>query len=266
MRASRKEVLIGGIDSGDEQSREIQRRLRERGAKAARMAEEASFEREIIRVLIADDQELVRNGFRLILSSYENIKVVGSASDGKVAVERARELRPDVVLMDVRMPVENGIKATREITADPRLCDTRVLILTTFDIDEYVYDALSAGASGFLLKDSDPDEIVHALEVIAAGDALIQPSITRRLVETFVHSRPSRTLPTVKLDTLTDREREVLVMVAQGLTNEEIAGSLVISPATVKTHTARIMSKLDAHDRAQLVVLAYENGLVVPGI
>ena len=162
-------------------------------------------------------------------------------------------------------PIENGIEATAEITADPELADTHVLILTTFDIDEYVYDALSAGASGFMLKDSEPDDIADAIEVVAKGDALIQPSITRRLVETFVESRARKVHSETSLSVLTDREREILALVARGLTNDDIAADLVISPATVKTHVARIMSKLGAHDRAQLVVLAYENGLVVPG-
>ncbi|MEG1561688.1 MAG: response regulator transcription factor [Raoultibacter sp.] len=263
---AQEEILIGGPDSAGRQAREVQQRLRQRSSEAARMADDLAGNKRSLRIVIVDDQDLVRNGFRLILSSYENIVVVGEAGDGRQAVARARELKPDVVLMDIRMPVENGIEATREITADPALIDTRVLILTTFDIDEYVYDALAAGASGFMLKDSEPDEIVYAIETVAAGDALIEPSITRRLVETFVKSRPSQNLPLGSLSALTEREREILALVARGLTNHEIAQSLVISPATVKTHAARIMSKLGAHDRAQLVVLAYENGLVIPGI
>lgn len=222
-----------------------------------------------VRVLVADDQDLVRSGFRLILLSY-GIDVVGEARDGVEAVELASRLHPDVVLMDIRMPHENGIEATRAIHDDPNLADVRVLILTTFDLDEYVYDALAAGASGFLLKDAEPDDIAAAIRVVARGDALIQPSITRRLIETFVAQRPAAAnagaASAQAFRTLTDREREILVLVARGLTNDEIGGDLFISPATVKTHLARIMAKLDAHDRAQLVVRAYEGGLVKPGL
>ena len=218
-----------------------------------------------LRVLIADDQDLMRSGFRLILLSYDGIDVVGEARDGFEAVELAQRLEPDVVLMDIRMPRRNGIEATRDIVANPKLPRTHVLILTTFDLDEYVYDALAAGASGFLLKDSEPDDIVDAVRIVAQGDALIQPSITRRLIETFVNSRPRRARASASLSVLTEREREILGLVARGLTNDDIAERLVISPATVKTHVARVMSKLGAHDRAQLVVLAYENGLVTPG-
>lgn len=221
-----------------------------------------------VRVLVADDQDLVRSGFRLILLSY-GIDVVGEARDGVEAVELASRLHPDVVLMDIRMPHGNGIEATRAIHDDPNLADVRVLILTTFDLDEYVYDALAAGASGFLLKDAEPDDIAAAIRVVARGDALIQPSITRRLIETFVAQRPvaanAGAASAQAFRTLTDREREILVLVARGLTNDEIGGELFISPATVKTHLARIMAKLDAHDRAQLVVRAYEGGLVKPG-
>ncbi|MEG1512144.1 MAG: response regulator transcription factor [Raoultibacter sp.] len=264
MEKPHEEVLIGG-GMPAHPSREGQTRLRQQSAEAVRRAEVQGGAKRVLRVVIADDQDLVRSGFRLILSSYENLVVVGEASDGRQAVECVRKTQPDVVLMDIRMPVENGIEATREITEDPTLRATRVLILTTFDIDEYVYDALSAGASGFMLKDSEPDEIFRAIEIVAAGDALIEPSITRRLVETFVKSRPNRRLSTGVLGSLTEREREILGMVARGLTNGEIASKLFISPATVKTHTARIMAKLGAHDRAQLVVLAYENGLVIAG-
>lgn len=222
-----------------------------------------------LRVLVADDQDLVRSGFRLILMSYEGIDVVGEARDGDQAVELARMLQPDVVLMDIRMPHLNGIEATRIIRGDDALADVRVLILTTFDLDEYVYDALAAGASGFLLKDADPDEIAAAVRVVAQGDALIEPSITRRLVEAFVASRPSRlgagSSVSAAIRALTDREREILAFVARGLSNDEIGEELFISPATVKTHLARIMAKLDAHDRAQLVVAAYEGGLATPG-
>lgn len=219
-----------------------------------------------LRVLIADDQDLVRSGFRLILLSYDGIDVVGEARDGLEAVELAQRLAPDVVLMDIRMPRMNGIDATRDIKANPKLPHTHVLILTTFDLDEYVYDALAAGASGFLLKDAEPDDIVDAVRIVAQGDALIQPSVMKRLVETFAASRPyARPVAAGGLEALTDREREILVLVARGLSNDEIAGKLVISPATVKTHLARIMQKLDAHDRAGLVIAAYESGLVRPG-
>lgn len=221
-----------------------------------------------VRVLVADDQDLVRSGFRLILLTYGDIDVVGEARDGQEAVELAQRLRPDVVLMDIRMPHMNGIEATRAISNDPRLEDVRVLILTTFDLDEYVYDALSAGAGGFLLKDTEPDEIASAVRVVAAGEALIEPSITRRLIETFVAARPGVPAGAAAcgIDQLTDREREILTLVARGLNNDQIGERLFISPATVKTHLARIMAKLDAHDRAQLVVRAYESGLVKPGV
>ena len=224
-----------------------------------------------ITVLIADDQDLVRSGFRLILGSYEGLDVVGEARNGEEALYLAQKLRPDVVLMDIRMPVLNGIDATRDITSNPALKKTHVLVLTTFDVDEYVYDALSAGASGFLLKDAEPDDIVEAIHVVARGDALIQPSVMRRLVETFVASRPKTGRGALSGDaarsavlSLTEREREILTLVARGLSNDEIADELVISPATVKTHLARIMSKTGSHDRAQLVVCAYESGLVSP--
>ena len=219
-----------------------------------------------LRVLIADDQDLVRSGFRLILLSYDGIDVVGEARDGFEAVELAQRLEPDVVLMDIRMPRRNGIEATRDIVANPKLPRTHVLILTTFDLDEYVYDALAAGASGFLLKDSEPDDIVDAVRIVAQGDALIQPSVMKRLVETFAASRPYlHATAGAGLAALTDREREILILVARGLSNDDIAQHLVISPATVKTHLARIMQKLDAHDRAGLVICAYESGLVKPG-
>lgn len=259
------EELIGGTELYDDRYRQMQERLRQRSEEAARMADAAHAQAGDVRVLIADDQDLVRSGFRLILSSYDYIKVVGEAENGAAAFDQALKLLPDVVLMDIRMPVENGIEATRRIVADAALENTRVLVLTTFDVDEYVYDALQAGASGFMLKDAEPDDIVRAIHVVAQGDALIQPSITRRLVETFVQSRVREAGAAHAFDALTEREREILKLVAHGLNNDEIADTLVISPATVKTHIARVMAKLAAHDRAQLVVQAYEHGLVVPG-
>ncbi|MEA5019057.1 MAG: response regulator transcription factor [Gordonibacter sp.] len=261
------EQLIGGSFQ-DDAYRAAQERLRQRSAQAAQRADEQWRDDAVVRVVIADDQDLVRSGFRLILSSYPDLKVVGEAGDGHQAVECVRETRPDVVLMDIRMPVENGIEATRAIMDDPQLAGTHVLILTTFDIDEYVYDALAAGASGFMLKDAEPDDIAAAIRVVAKGDALIQPSVMRRLVETFVRTRPVSNAEGSSNDdpfaALTDREREILVLVARGLANDEIGSDLFISPATVKTHLARIMAKLGAHDRAQLVVRAYEGGLVKP--
>lgn len=225
---------------------------------------------EKIRVLIADDQELIRSGFKAILSTYPQIEVVGIAKDGLEAVEMASALKPDVVLMDIRMPNMNGIEATRSIVSNPVLGGTHVLVLTTFDVDEYVYDALSAGASGFLLKDADCDEIVRAIGIVNRGDALIEPSVMSRLVKTFARSSggaqaATRAASQEIIDSLTEREREILINVASGLSNEQIADKLFISPATVKTHLARIMSKTDAHDRAQLVIFAYENGMVTVG-
>lgn len=223
-----------------------------------------------IKVLIADDQELVRSGYKAILSTYSDFEIAGVAKDGAEAVAMAQELRPDVVLMDIRMPNRNGIEATRDMAQNPLLKDTHVLVLTTFDIDEYVYDALSAGASGFLLKDAEPDEIADAIRIIARGDALIQPSIMKRLIEDFSGARGALRPSGGKghadaLKSLTDREREILSLVARGLGNDEIAERLYISPATVKTHIGRIMSKTSSHDRAQIVVFAYESGLVKPG-
>jgi DNA-binding NarL/FixJ family response regulator len=215
-----------------------------------------------VRVLVADDQALVRSGLRLLLEHADGIEVVAEAGDGAAALERVRRDRPDVVLMDIRMPVMDGLEATRRIAADRALAGVRVIMLTTFDHDEYVFEALHAGASGFLLKHIDPDDLRAAVRVVADGEALLSPSVTRRLIAEFV-SRPDRRRHSpAELEELTDREREVMALVAEGLTNEEIAGRLVISPATAKTHVSRILLKLDARDRAQLVVIAYESGLV----
>jgi DNA-binding NarL/FixJ family response regulator len=214
-----------------------------------------------IRVLLADDQTLVRSGFRELLERTDGIEVVGEVADGSAAVERVRAERPDVVLMDIRMPVMDGLEATRTIAADRDLTDVRVLMLTTFDLDEYVFEALHAGASGFLLKDVEPDELRNAVRVVAAGDALLSPSVTRQLISEFV-SRPSHERHTpAELEELTEREREVLALIATGLSNREIAERLIISPATAKTHVSRILLKLDARDRAQLVVIAFQSGL-----
>ncbi|MEG3629789.1 response regulator transcription factor [Streptomyces poriticola] len=218
----------------------------------------------MIKVVLADDQRLVRAGFRSILEDEDDIAVVGEAGDGAEALTACRTLHPDVVLLDIRMPGVDGLQAARDIAADARLADVRVVILTTFDLDDYVYGALRAGATGFLVKDTEPEELVHAVRVAARGDALISPSITRRLIAEFAgRVRPPE--PGPRLNALTDREREVMRLVAAGLTNDEIAASLVLSPATAKTHVSRIMTKLDARDRAQLVVLAYESGMVRPG-
>ncbi len=219
----------------------------------------------MIRVLLADDQSLIRAGFRILLESADDIEVVGEAVDGAQAAELARRHRADVVLMDIRMPNVDGLEATRRIAADDDLAGVRVIILTTFESDEYVYQAIRAGASGFLVKDSEPAELIQAVRVVARGEALLSPSVTRKLI-TDLASRPDGPRRTGhELDGLTAREREVMTLVAAGLSNDEIAGRLYVSPLTAKTHVSRIMTKLDARDRAQLVVMAYECGLVVPG-
>ncbi|NLT54208.1 MAG: response regulator transcription factor [Actinomycetales bacterium] len=219
----------------------------------------------MIRVLVADDQVLLRRAFAALLDSDEGVQVVAEAGTGREAVERSRATLPDVVLMDIRMPIMDGIAATREICADPVLRGTRVLVLTTFDLDEYVYEALRAGASGFLLKDVEPVELLRAVRVVAAGDALLAPRVTRRLILEFA-ARPGTSAPSSGVvDRLTEREREIVRLVAYGLSNLEIAGQLVISPLTVKTHVSRVLSKLGCRDRAQLVGLAYEHHLVRPG-
>jgi DNA-binding NarL/FixJ family response regulator len=217
----------------------------------------------MIEVLLADDQGLVRAGFRSILDDEDDITVTGEAADGEQAVAACRALRPDVALLDVRMPGMDGLEAAREITADPRLGGVHVVILTTFDLDEYVYGALRAGATGFLLKDTEPAEMIRAVRVAARGDALITPSVTRRLIGEFA-GRVEAPEPGPRLKALTEREREVMLLVAAGQSNDEIAARLVLSPATVKSHVSRIMAKLDVRDRAQLVVLAYESGMVNP--
>ena len=220
----------------------------------------------MIRVVVADDQALVRAGFSVLLNTADDIEVVGQAGDGSEAVDVVTHERPDVVLMDIRMPGTDGLEATRRITADERLTGTKVLILTTFDLDEYVFEAIRAGASGFLLKETLPDDLLAAVRVVAGGQALLAPSVTRRLLEEFMH-RPA--VADVQrppwLDTLTAREHEVLGAVAHGLSNSEIADSLYMSPATAKTHVSRLLAKLHARDRAQLVMLAYEAGVVAPG-
>jgi DNA-binding NarL/FixJ family response regulator len=218
-----------------------------------------------VRVLIVDDQALVRTGFRMILEAEPDIDVVGEAGDGADAVAQARRLQPDVVLMDVRMPELDGIEATRRLLANGSAGEAKVVMLTTFDMDEYVYDALRAGASGFLLKDVPPEQLVDGIRAVANGDALLAPSITRRLIEEFVRSGPTRTEPPAALAELTSRELEVLRLIARGKSNAEIARELFVSDTTVKTHVAHVLMKLDLRDRVQAVVLAYESGLVQPG-
>jgi DNA-binding NarL/FixJ family response regulator len=222
----------------------------------------------VIRVLLADDQSLVRAGFRALLASTDDLEVVAEAGDGADAVRRARDTAPDVVLMDIRMPGQDGLAATREILADSRLAGVRVLVLTTFAEDEYIFEALRHGAAGFLVKDTEPEELIAAIRVVHRGEALLSPTVTRRLIAEFAARaktpRAGKELARA-LQRLTDREREVLTLAAQGLSNDEIAERLVVSPATAKTHVSRTMTKLDARDRAQLVVIGYESGLVRPG-
>ncbi|MFI8824379.1 response regulator [Streptomyces sp. NPDC053431] len=217
----------------------------------------------MIRVLLVDDQPLIRSGFRALLDLEDDIEVVAEAADGREGLELAREHLPDIALVDIQMPVVDGIETTRRIAADPALAGVRVVVLTNYGLDEYVFDALRAGAAGFLVKDIVPDDFLHAVRVAARGDALLAPSITRKLIDRYV-SQPLETGAGAALDVLTGREREAVALVARGLSNDEIADRMVISPMTVKTHVNRAMTKLHARDRAQLVVLAYESGLVAP--
>ncbi|MEC3998733.1 response regulator transcription factor [Actinacidiphila sp. DG2A-62] len=218
----------------------------------------------MIRVVLADDQALVRAGFRALLDAQQDIEVVGEAADGEEALRQVRALTPDVVLMDIRMPLTDGLAATRRITDDAALAAVRVVVLTTFELDEYVFEAIRSGASGFLVKDTEPAELLRAVRAVVAGDALLSPGVTRRLIAEFA-ARSKEPAAAAGLDRLTEREREVMALVGIGLTNEEIARRLVVSPLTAKTHVSRTMVKLGARDRAQLVVLAYESGLVRPG-
>jgi DNA-binding NarL/FixJ family response regulator len=219
----------------------------------------------VIRLVLVDDQPLVRVGLRALIEPEPDLEVVAEAADGRQALEVARAAKPDLVVMDIRMPLMDGLEATRAIAADPELAAVRVLVLTTFEIDEYVFEALRAGAGGFLLKDADPAELLRAIRVVAAGESLLSPSVTRRLVESFARQpAPSAPRSTLLAD-LTAREREVVALVGNGLSNDEISARLVISPATARTHVYRAMSKLGARDRAQVVVFAYETGLVAPG-
>jgi DNA-binding NarL/FixJ family response regulator len=219
----------------------------------------------VIRVVLAEDQPIVRAGFHALLDSREDVQVVGEAATGREALEQARMQRPDVVVMDIRMPEMDGLEATRRITSDPALTGTRVLVLTTFELDEYVFGALDAGASGFLLKGGEPADLVQAIRILAGGESLLAPSVTRRLIDTYV-SRPRRAVETEHegLAELTTREREVLTLIADGMTNAEIAQVLQLSPLTAKTHVSRILMKLGARDRVQLAIIAYRSGIVQP--
>ena len=218
-----------------------------------------------VRVGVADDQPLIRTGLRTMIDHAPDLELVGEAENGEQAVDLARRYQPDVVLMDIRMPLLDGVEATRRITADPGMGGVRVVVLTTFDADDYVFAAIRAGASGFLLKDAPPEDVLDAIRVVAGGDALLAPSVTRRLIEELA-ARPDADRPAPPaLDVLTDREREVLALVGRGLSNAEIGAALYVSPATAKTHVSHVMTKLDARDRAQLVVVAYESGLIRPG-
>jgi DNA-binding NarL/FixJ family response regulator len=219
----------------------------------------------VISVVVADDQAVVRVGCRALLEAEPDLEVVGEAADGAAAVAVVRSTRPDLVLMDIRMPGVDGLAATRAITADPALADVRVLILTTFEIDEYVFEAIRAGASGFMVKDAEPEDLVRAVRAVAAGDGSLSPGATRRLIAEFASQPERRAATAASLDLLTERERDVLAAIATGASNDEIADVLVISPATVRTHITRVLSKLGARDRAQLVVMAFEAGLVAPG-
>ncbi|MET9342523.1 response regulator transcription factor [Nonomuraea sp. NPDC003804] len=215
----------------------------------------------MIRVLIADDQPLIRIGLRVLIETEDDLEVAGEAADGERALELTRRLRPDVVLMDIRMPGADGLATLRDILADPTLAGTHVIMLTTFEIDEYIFAALREGAGGFLVKDADPEEVLRAIRVVADGGSLLSPSVTRRVIGAFA-SRRAPVAPNRRLDELTEREREIVGLVGEGLSNDEIAARLVVSPATVRTHVGRAMVKLDARDRAQLVVIAYQSGLV----
>ncbi|WP_017626310.1 response regulator [Nocardiopsis chromatogenes] len=215
-----------------------------------------------VRVALADDQALVRMGLRVLIEEEDGLEVAGEAADGREAVELARRERPDVLLMDVRMPDVDGIRALKEIAADPELSGTRVVVLTTFELDEYVFEALRSGAAGFLIKDSPPEELLRAIRLASEGESLLSPSVTRRVISAFASSSPSGEGPRPDLGNLTEREREVLALVGEGLSNGEIAERLFVSPATARTHVSRAMVKLHARDRAQLVVIAYRSGLV----
>jgi len=215
----------------------------------------------MIRVAVVDDQALVRAGVRVLLHDEEDVELVGEAADGEAALALVRQARPNVVLMDVRMPGMDGIEALRQIISDPALVGTRVIMLTTFDLDEYVFDALRAGASGFLMKDTEPGELLRAVRVVAQGESLLSPTVTRRVIREFAVRPAAKPPPQQSLEALTDRERQVVALVAEGLSNDEIASRLFVSPATVRTHVGRAMMKLDARDRAQLVVFAYQSGL-----